>query len=450
MHKKELKKSNLLFLTLGLFFLLALFPAGHAKSKKKMDRLMEEKKLSIIESLIPKLKGKKQEEYYRQLGDIYLERGDYLKAGDCYKKSGYTGGYARVAEGLLKKKEYNLALEYFEKGPHSPLRAGGYEKLADYYHEKKDNISAKKYYSQAVHEYEFLLKNFGYEWKNEYFAHLKRCAAKRSLFEKTDREKAEQALLKKVLTGAGKYCDKMKKSVFHFFCNEHIVEIRNYSREIGNQIVLKPTGQIQATSQKPVKRRYLYEYQLIREGETFYETRTLLKKNGLKKNVPEAQLEISDPYEKLIFGPIALLSSFWQDQHRYKVIKEEKLWGENTVVIEAIPLRFFKENRFFGKIWVSKDDFGVLKVRWNPKSLDASRQIEKMARASESKPQCNFFVEFKVKKNGNRFPSRYYLEESYANKRGKKFVRSKLDVTLKDYRFFVVGTEVTEAAPELK
>jgi hypothetical protein len=152
-------------------------------------------------------------------------------------------------------------------------------------------------------------------------------------------------------------------------------------------------------------------------------------------------------FEKLIFGPFALLSEFWQNHFFYKILGEEKLWGEEAAVIEAIPLHVYKKNHLFGKIWISKKNFTVLKIQWEPKSISFSRQIEKKARLLGGKPEITFYAEFKTRQRGIRFPSRYFIEEAYVDKKGNKYIRLRQDIKMKDYIYYVVASEVIQAAP---
>jgi len=50
--------------------------------------------------------------------------------------------------------------------------------------------------------------------------------------------------------------------------------------------------------------------------------------------------------------------------------------------------------------------------------------------------------EYKVEKNGIRFSSRYFIEEAYIGKKGKKFISSETTVIYRDYKFFTVETEI--------
>jgi hypothetical protein len=47
-----------------------------------------------------------------------------------------------------------------------------------------------------------------------------------------------------------------------------------------------------------------------------------------------------------------------------------------------------------------------------------------------------------IEKNGIRFPSRYFVKESYINPSRGKLTLSETTVTYSDYKFFTVETEV--------
>jgi hypothetical protein len=91
---------------------------------------------------------------------------------------------------------------------------------------------------------------------------------------------------------------------------------------------------------------------------------------------------------------------------------------------------------------VDESDFSVLKIEWNQESVGNFEITEEIARRYKSKPQMTLVSEYKVEKNGIRFPSRYFIEEAYIGKKGKKFIRSEATVIYRDYEFFTVETEI--------
>ncbi|NIM13985.1 MAG: hypothetical protein GTO45_18220 [Candidatus Aminicenantes bacterium] len=449
-----------LFLIMGLLFLLFVLPFYSQdrgkkiadKIKSKIEAFIGQKQFSDVESYCQGLRGNRKKICYWCLVNAYLELGQYEKVLE-YCQSLLSGKkkkdrhiYLQMGRAYLGLGKYKSAVEYFKEGEPSAYRAQAYGKLADEYFKNSDLASAKTYYAEAVKEYEFVLKHFFYKWKNEFSRDLKRCIQRLDQFEKTDSEKADQALLDKILAGTAKYCKRMKSSAFYFFCNEEIAETMDLSGPYGQIQEWRPLETSRVSH--AVKNVYLYEYQLIQEGEKIQETRTLLEQNGLKKNEPNAKLKISGcRFEKLIFGPNAILSKSVQRQYYYKILKEDTLWGEHAFIIEAIPLSYYRTRQLFGKIWISKKDFSVMKIEWVPKSIGYSHFFEKRALNLKSIPEIAFFEEFKIARSGIRFPSRYFLEEAYVDKDKRKFVRQKLDAQFKDYKFFVVASEVIEAKP---
>jgi tetratricopeptide (TPR) repeat protein len=447
-----------LFLIMGLLVLLLVLPlysqdrgkSAADKIKSKIDAFLGQNQFSEAESYCQGLRGNKKKICLWCLVNAYLESGRYEKVLEyCEallsgKKEEDRHIYLRMGRAYLGLGKYKSAVEYFKEGAPSAYRAQAYGKVADEYFNNGDLAPAKTYYAEAVKEYEFVLSNFFYKWESKYSLDLKRCVDQLHRFAMTDSEEAGQALLDKVLEGAAKYCERMKGSAFHFFCSEEITDTMDLSGPYGQIQEWRPLET--ARTSHPVKNTYLYEYQLIQEGEKIQETRTLLEQNGNKKNEPNARLKISGcRFEKLIFGPNAILSQSVQSQYYYKILKEETLWEEEAVVIEAIPLFYYRTRQLFGRIWISKKDFSVMKIEWIPKSIGYSHFFEQRALNLKSTPEITFFEEFQIARSGIRFPSRYFLEEAYLDKEKRKYVRQKVDAHFKDYKFFVVASEVIEA-----
>lgn len=141
-------------------------------------------------------------------------------------------------------------------------------------------------------------------------------------------------------------------------------------------------------------------------------------------------------------GPIGLLSEFWQQYHDYKIVKEERFKGEKVVVIEAVPKYGLKLNQLFGKIWVGKSDFSILKIEWNQQAIENYEKIEELAKKLKAKPLITLVSEYAFEKKGIRFPSSYSIKEVYIVRGRRRFLRSRKTVIYKNYKFFTVETEV--------
>lgn len=259
--------------------------------------------------------------------------------------------------------------------------------------------------------------------------------------QKDDSNSPDQADLETILKKCAKYCEKLSNSALYFVCIEKIKEEIFYQPKI---LVSKYGTRYTSSSGRPTaKNTYVYDYQLIRKEHQIKESRILIEENGKKKNEKNAKLKTQVfTHEHILFGPVGLLSEFWQQYYDYKIIKREKSRGNNMVVIEAIPKPYLKTDNLYGKIWVREDDFSIMKIEWEPESIRNYEMIEENAKELNATPKIRLFSEYTFEKNGIRFPSEYSITETYIHKRGMRYMRSKTTVTYKDYKFFIVETEV--------
>jgi len=259
--------------------------------------------------------------------------------------------------------------------------------------------------------------------------------------QKDDSNSPDQADLETILKKCAKYCEKLSNSALYFVCIEKIKEEIFYQPKI---LVSKYGTRYTSSSGRPAaKNTYVYDYQLIRKEHQIKESRILIEENGKKKNEKNAKLKTQVfTHEHILFGPVGLLSEFWQQYYDYKIIKREKSRGNNMVVIEAIPKPCLKTDNLYGKIWVREDDFNIVKIEWEPESIRNYEMIEENAKELNATPKIRLFSEYAFEKNGIRFPSEYSITETYIHKRGMRYMRSKTTVTYKDYKFFIVETEV--------
>lgn len=269
--------------------------------------------------------------------------------------------------------------------------------------------------------------------------------------EDDSKEKSAQITLDEILKKTGKYCKRLLDSSLYFVCAEEIKERIDYSRDAlprdQEKRLLQPIAGPNFGTKSVISgvktNKFVYDYQLIRKNNIIEETRTLLEENGQKKNEKNTPLktEIFD-HKFVVAGPVGLLSEYWQKRHDYRIIKEDESNGKKTLVVEALPKTPFEVRHLSGKIWIKKDDFSILRIEWNQKSVENFEKIEKLARNLNSTPRITQVSEYGIEKNGIRFPSRYSVREEYINRRGKSFLRSETIVIYKDYKFFTVETGV--------
>jgi hypothetical protein len=261
--------------------------------------------------------------------------------------------------------------------------------------------------------------------------------------QKTDSDSTDQAELETILKKCADYCEKLSNSALFFICRETIKEeiyqsggpvtVRTVTSS-GSYVIRGGGG-----GRSVEKNSYVYDYQLIRKENKTKESRILLKENGKKKNEKNAPLKTKIfEHKNVIMGPIGLLSDYWQRFHDYKIVKKEK----KAIVIEAVPKYGYKLNQLFGKIWVRKSDFSILKIEWNQEAIENYERIEELAKKLKAKPLITMVSEYAFEQKGIRFPSSYSIKEAYIIGRGRRrFLRSKKTVTYKDYKFFTVEWE---------
>jgi hypothetical protein len=247
-------------------------------------------------------------------------------------------------------------------------------------------------------------------------------------------EEIDQGQLPRILAEVAAYCRKFVDASLYYVCLEEVTET------IYSPYRMMPRAY--DSSYKSRKNHCLYDYQLIQKERDVKEQRILLEENGVKMNVKDAPLQVQRfRYRHIILGPL-LMGEYWQEFHDYRIIGKEKFEKEPCFVVEAVPKSGVKGDHLFGKFWVSERDCRVWRMEWNQESIDNFELIEQTAKALNARPQVKLILEMGVEEKGIRFPSRYVQREEYVNKRGALLIRSEATVNYKDYKFFVVDTEV--------
>jgi hypothetical protein len=251
----------------------------------------------------------------------------------------------------------------------------------------------------------------------------------------------EQEALRKTLDKVRQYCTRLKNGAYHFVCLEEISEKIDHSRDfpgLHEELVIEES-------------KYLYDYQLIRKGTQTKESRILLEWNGEERYEKNAKLETKVfRHKNVLLRTVDVFIGFGEAINNYRIIKEEILNGEEAIVIEAVPKSPRKQvypsgvqpAYLHGRIWVKNNDFSILKIEWNPEVIKDFKYTEELAKKYKSEPCVTIISEYKFEKKGIRFPSRFYVEEAYIDRYGNKFIRSETDIIYKDYKFFLVETEV--------
>lgn len=233
----------------------------------------------------------------------------------------------------------------------------------------------------------------------------------------------DQERLAAILKRSEEYCRKLDNAALDFVCFEQVTERMRYT-SLETKI-------------------YVYDYQFVRKGQEMKEKRNLVSVDGKKTDEPDHPLQtVVFQYKNAFFGPVGLLSKFWQTEHDYRLVGEDTLGKERAVMIDVTPKPGMAKPHCYGRLWIREKDGGVLKIVWDQRSIGNYPSIAEWAEAHDAKPQITSFLEYGLEKNGLRFPSRNYTENAYIFKDGRKYVSAEINILYKDYKFFMVETEV--------
>ncbi|MBN1272038.1 MAG: hypothetical protein JXB26_07165 [Candidatus Aminicenantes bacterium] len=252
-----------------------------------------------------------------------------------------------------------------------------------------------------------------------------------------DPQFSESPNLSSFLDKISEYCGKLEKAAFDYVCLEEVTEKVVKTRH-SKSIPRFVRGKFRRVE----KKTFVYDYQLIyKDGET-EEKRILLQEDGkpvIKKTSDLKTHQFS--YKRIVFAPM-VLSQYWRDRYDFTVSHKE-IWGQETIlVVEASPKFFSEDPRFAGTLWIRESDAGIVKVRWNQEALENYSHLVERARGAGLEPIITVTAEYKVEKNGIRFPSRLFIEEAYLKEDGTKVIHSETSVSYTRHKFFSVETDV--------
>ncbi len=249
---------------------------------------------------------------------------------------------------------------------------------------------------------------------------------------------ADSAKLALLLQKTADYCQKLEKALLDFVCIEEVKETLHYEvfendRNFASLRIINRADE----------NTFLYEYQLVRNVEKTEESRTLIEKDGRKRREIVAGVgTLRFRFEKVVYGPVDLLKRAHQPYFKYAVVGEASNPEGKAIIIEAVPDPSEQEYRPFGKIWVRERDFAILKIEYNPRSIKTLYAENQDHRREKGESQFELTSEFGVEKSGIRFPSRLIFQEVKVDRSGRKDVRSRAEITYRDYKFFTVTVDV--------
>lgn len=273
--------------------------------------------------------------------------------------------------------------------------------------------------------------------------------------QKVSSHSGNQEELEAILKKCEEYSEKVENASLHFVCIERVKEEISTSR-LGR--IVSATGSqisIRTYTSRPQweKNQFVYDYQLIKQGDKITEKRILIEENGKKKYLDNALLKTKRFYSRWsALGPSRFFSKSWQEKFNYRLIKKSKYKGEHVYILEAIPKEDIEEKPNYGKVWVNKEDGSIMKIEIEMESLAGFDELKEKSEQEKLKPMFKVVHYYEYKKNGIHFPSKTIFEEDYIyiGKSRRRFKKSKTTFIYDNYKFFTVEWETKRLIKKLK
>jgi TonB family protein len=268
--------------------------------------------------------------------------------------------------------------------------------------------------------------------------------------------------LARILVGCGDYCRKLAKAALFYICEETIkettysllppdllaeVEQRAYFYQVNESSDGRLQGWVserpQILSSRNIERiAYSCDYQLFRRTDDFEERRIILKDNGHKitdrvELLGEKRYSVLSP----ISSTLAILGQDRQFLFKYQIIKEVKIYGKNAVIIESLPRSGDVSGIQSARVWIDKSNFQILKIEIEGVPIEGYDDVLGEAVQLNIEPLFLRTYEFRIEKNGFRFPERTTVQVEYPSfPRSRREIKSKIELSYKNFKYFMVET----------
>ena len=255
-------------------------------------------------------------------------------------------------------------------------------------------------------------------------------------------ETKDRKTLDAILKKTGDYCEKVKAIALFYVCREKVADERHvFARR--NLLNFSIPGAETIKPRRIRTKTYVYDYQLVKKGEVPKEKRSLLEEDGKEKyeeNVEFRPVKYYGTYS--VYGPVGFLSKKWQEHYEYEIVGGDVIDDKKAIVIASAPKNERDVNYNFGRIWVDAEDFSILKIELDPRSIKDYEDELVQSPIGDLRKKVIWTMLFGIEKNGVRFPSQQIIQEFYVNSKGEELLIEKITFLYEDYKFFIVETEV--------
>jgi hypothetical protein len=252
----------------------------------------------------------------------------------------------------------------------------------------------------------------------------------------------DQKTLGTILKKTADYCERVKDIALFYVCKEK-VEDERYFFSNRNLLKFSMSSSDEIEPGRMREKTYTYDYQLVKKEKELREKRILLEEDGKEKYEEDVEFRPVKYYGKyLVYGPVGFLSKQWQPAFEYRIVGRDVIDGKGTIVIESFPKEEREENCNYGRIWVDEEDSTILKIEYDPRSIENFEEDLDQSPVGDLKKAVVWHIYYGIEKHGVRFPSQQLIQEFYVNGEGERILLEKILFSYEDYKFFVVETEV--------
>jgi len=405
----------------------------------------------LLEGRFPKVDGYINTEIQPQTqgfawafaGLVFFDQGRFVAARACFDRSPVDLFPNLMGIRLLARREYGRAFESLQAGVLTRRRAEAFFDLAVGCEEQGNSELAAGAYRRALQDYSDLMRVLKFKWDDRFLIRRETCREKlEHQYSRTDspsRGKGEELVA--ILKGAADYCQRLEEMGLYYFNQEKKTDHIFFSRHLHRAMqdphrFFKEFQPLESLRIQSFENQFEFDLQLITEHEKkIVEKRKPLfqrMEEGLRMEVPNYTIE------KAFYGPIGLIGREWQDAFNYSVRGKEILFNTDAVVLEAVPRILTRHNRLCGRLWVDAATGGILKIEWTPYGVANREDLRLRGMILYREPRLIFTTEYRMVREGIRFPSRCRVVESYVGAGGDIYTRINTEITYQDYRFFII------------
>jgi len=273
-------------------------------------------------------------------------------------------------------------------------------------------------------------------------------------------ESSSRAKLSTILEKSAGYCQKLTDSALDYICEETIRDVfYNFTTKEEMEksgIVISMVSGTGSVSQLGIsfipshnlkrteKNEYVCDYLLVKKGDRIEDRRIILQENGRElpdrtKLLEEKRLSTLLPF----LAPVRLIGRERQPLFDYRLLKEEKVQGRDVYVIEATPKTGDAGGIEYGKLWVERKNFRILKIETTGVPLEGYESVLEEIIHGNLKPRFITTYVFLVENKGLAFPSSAAIRVDYPRFPSAYFFIEKIRTTVRynKYKFFTVETE---------